>query len=79
MLTLRVTVEERPQDVSVFVDLGVEQPANDQEWAFLSGVVDNFLARLRKVEARALKPLILSASQPWLLQSMLDLERDRRI
>jgi len=78
MLNLRVTVEERPQDVSVFVDLGVEQPVNDQEWAFLSGVIDNFLARLRKVEARTPKPLTFSASQPWLLKSVLDFEKKRK-
>jgi hypothetical protein len=78
MISVRFTVEERPTEVGLFVDLGVTQPANDQEWAFLSGVIDNFLMRARKVEASSSKPLVLSASQDWLLDSIRKLDKGPR-
>jgi hypothetical protein len=78
MISVRFTVEERATDVGVFVDLGVTRPANDQEWAFLSGVIDNFLARARKVEAGSSKPIVLSASQEWFLDKIRELDKGPR-
>ena len=78
MISIRFTVEERATEVGLFIDLGVTQPTTDQEWALFSGVIDNFLVRARKVEARSSKPIALSASQGWLLDSVRKLDKGPR-
>jgi len=74
MLTLRVSVEEKSEYVSVFVELGTKHPVSDRECDMLPEVIANFLRRLRDLASRTRKPLVFSASPEAFLDQIRHLD-----